>query len=187
MTEKKQPVWLRVLEIIFGISSIILSIVIIINTEIAIELLVVLFSFGLLFFGIRNLTMGTSSKLHSKKIKGLLIGSGTTVMILAAIVLLYPEMAIEAMIVLLSITMVIIGFASITIGLTRKWSNIQRGISIGTGAIVLILAVPVIIYPDLAMFAIIILLSMSFLINGMEIITSGIIGHRQKNIFSFKK
>ncbi len=187
MTEKKQSVWLRILEIIFGISSIILSIVIILNTEIAMEILVVLFSFALLFFGIRNLSMGFSSKIHSGKLKGLLIGSGTAVMILAALVLLYPEMAIEAMIALLSITMIIVGLSAMTLGVTHKWSTLQRGISIGTGALVLSLTVPIVLFQDLAMFTIIILLSISFLINGMEIISSGIIGHRQENIFSFKK
>jgi len=186
MTEKIQPVWLRVLEIIFGVSSIGFSVVIIMNNELAIEVLVVLFSFVLLFFGIRNLTMGLSSKLHSVKLKGLLIGSGTAVMILAGLVLLYPEMAIEAMIILLSITMIIVGLSAVTIGIIHKWSNLQRGISVGTGALVLILAVPVIIYPDLAMFAIVIFLSMSFLVNGMEIISSGIIGHKKENIFFFK-
>jgi len=187
MTEKKQPVWLRVLEIIFGISSIILSIVIILNTEIAMEILVVLFSFALLFFGIRNLSMGFSSKIHPRKLKGLLIGSGAAVMILAALVLVYPEMAIEAMMVLLTITMIIVGLAAMTLGVTHKWSTLQRGISIGTGALILGLTLPIILFPDLARFTIIVLLSISFLINGIEIISSGIIGHRQENIFSFKK
>jgi len=65
--------------------------------------------------------------------------------------------ATEGIIILLLIIMIIVELS--TIGIIHKLSNLQREMSVGDGVLVLVLAIHVIPYPNIAMFAIVILLS----------------------------
>ena len=167
---------MRVLEIVFGILSIIAAGIVLVFPNIGILTVVLILSIGLLLIGIERVIMGIFSPLK-KNIKKVNIGLGILAIILSIISLAFPIFAIEILILIISFALMFIGITRILHVIkqppAQKW---LRAFSAGSGIFSIILSVLTMISPTFGIILVDIFVSFALLINGLEMITTGISG-----------
>jgi uncharacterized membrane protein HdeD (DUF308 family) len=169
--------WLRALHVLFGFLAIAASVIVIALPGIAIFTLLFILSFTLIFLGIARITHSYASKLWSKGHRALHAVAGVLAIILGFVVLLFPMLGVGTLILLLAFAMLIYGVASLLIGgaaaasVLPKW---ERALLVIVGALSVIFALIVIVFPAIAVLTLVVMLSVSFLLNGLQNIISGI-------------
>ena len=179
MSERKAPGWLRALDIVFGLIAIILSLVVLAYQELAILTLIFILSIALLIIGIGRVIIGISAKYLSDGLRALNVGTGILALVIAIVALLYPELATQMLIYLLSFALLINGIARLVIsGFAKAFPSWLRGLLAVVGLLTIVLSVVVFISPALGELTLIFLLSINFLLNGIARILSGVTGIR---------
>ena len=179
MSERKAPGWLRALDIVFGLIAIILSLVVLAYQELAILTLIFILSIALLIIGIGRVIIGISAKYLSDGLRALNVGTGILALVVAIVALLYPELATQMLIYLLSFALLINGIVRLVIsGFAKAFPSWLRGSLAVVGLLVIVLSVVVFVSPAMGELTLILLLSINFLLNGIARILSGITGIR---------
>ena len=179
MSEREAPGWLRALDIVFGLIAIILSIVVLVYQELAILTLIFVLSIALLFIGIARVFGGIFAKYLSDGLRALNVGTGILALVIAIVAMLYPELATQALIYLLSFALLIHGIARVVIGgFAKVFPGWIRGLFAIVGLSTIILSVFVFISSELGFLTLVFVLSITFLLNGIARIVSGITGIR---------
>jgi uncharacterized membrane protein HdeD (DUF308 family) len=172
----KQPGWLRGLEIVTGLLAILFGVIVLAFPGLGVATLVVVLSIGLIFAGIRSISIVGFSRLS----KGLRIVSaiaGIVSLILAIIVILFPGYGALTLIILLAYGLIVYGFSRIFLACTLKSADgWLRGVIAAVGVLDIILSVVVIALPGLALLTLTVILSLVLLVSGAEILISGAIG-----------
>lgn len=179
MSEIKAPSWLRALDIVFGFIAIILSIVVVVFSELTILTLILLLSIILLVIGIARIFGGIFAKYLSDGLRAINVGAGILALVLAFVALLYPQLATQVLIYLLSLALLIHGIARVLIGgFAKVLPSWLRGLLVVVGLLTIVLAVVFFISPAFGFLTLIFLLSIAFILNGIGRIISGITGIR---------
>ena len=177
MTEIKVPNWLRSLDIIFGLISVILSAVILDYQELAILTLIFILSLILLVIGIARIFGGIFANYLSSGMRILNVGIGIVAIILAVISLVFTDFTIQLLIYIISFALLLNGVARLLIGgfakALPKW---LRGFFVAVGLLTIGLSIVVFVYSDLGFLALVLMLSVTFMFNGIARIAQGIIG-----------
>ena len=170
--EKKSvttPTWTRALLVIFGLVAIAASIFVLAVPGIALLTLVFLLSFSLLFVGLSRLARGISLKVLSRGHRVLDVLAGLLGIAIGIIVFLFPLLGISTLIFLLAFGTMIYGIVSVVIG--ASLSRLTRGVralALLAGILAIILSVTVLVSPAVAILTLVFLLSVSFMVNGIE-------------------
>ena len=181
MEEQKSPTWLRIVDIIFGVVSIMASVGVLSYRELTISTLVMVLSVVLLIIGFARLLSGLFSKDLSDSLRAINVGTGMFALLLAGVTIFYPQLATQMVIVLLAFALLINGLARAVIGtFARIFPSWFRGLLVLVGLFTIVLSFVVLISPEVGSVTLIYLLSISFLINGATRIVSGITGKRKK-------
>ena len=181
-TIDKSPSWMRVVQIGLGALAIILSIVAFSMPGLTMLTLVMLIAIILVITGIEKIISGLFI-LHKSRL--LTVGLGILTIILAGLALSFPITAAIAVIWILGLSLMVDGFSRIADGLTNK-SNKKwvRGFTVGVGILAVIIAFVVIVSPAFGAVLASIMISISLLIIGIEMITTGISGQKRSNNLS---
>ncbi len=181
-TIDKSPSWMRVVQIGLGALAIILSIIAFSMPGLTILTLVMLIAIILVITGIEKIISGLFI-LHKSRL--LTVGLGILTIILAGLALSFPITAAIAVIWILGLSLMVDGFSRIADGLTNK-SNKKwvRGFTVGVGILAVIIAFMVIVSPAFGAVLASIMISISLLIVGIEMITTGISGQKRSNNLS---
>lgn len=180
MSERKTPGWLRSLYIVFGLIAIILAVVVMAYQELAILTLIFILSIALLIIGIARVIIGISAKYLSDGLRALNVGTGILTLVIAIVALLYPELATQMLIYLLSFVLLINGIVRLVIsGFAKAFPSWLRGLLAVVGLLTIVLSVVVFISPAFGELTLVFILSITFLLNGIARILSGITGIRQ--------
>ncbi|MGB9169247.1 MAG: DUF308 domain-containing protein [Nitrososphaeraceae archaeon] len=167
---------MRVLEIVFGVLSIIAAGIVLVFPNIGILTVVLILSIGLLLIGIERVIMGIFSPLI-ENIKKVNIGLGILAIVLSIVSLAFPILAIEIVILIISFALMFIGITRILHVIKQppgqKW---LRVFSAGSGIFSIILSVLTMISPTFGIILVDIFVSFALLINGFEMITTGLSG-----------
>jgi uncharacterized membrane protein HdeD (DUF308 family) len=170
--------WMRFAQIGLGILSIILSGVAIAFPGLTFLSVVILISVVLLFVGIEKIISGIFIA-HRSRFAA--IGLGILTIILAGLALAFPAAAALVVIYFLGFALMFDGFARIIDGVTnrfdRKW---VRGFHIGVGVLNVIIATLVLVSPLFGVILAAIIIGLTLLIVGIQMITSGVMGRRQQ-------
>ncbi len=170
--------WMRFAQIGLGILAIILSGVAIAFPGITFLSVVLLISVVLLFVGIEKIVSGIFIAHRSRFAT---IGLGILTIILAGLALAFPTAAALVIIYFLGFALMFDGFARIIDGVTnrfdRKW---VRGFHIGVGVLNVIIATLVLVSPLFGVILAAIMIGLTLLIVGIQMITSGVMGRRQQ-------
>jgi uncharacterized membrane protein HdeD (DUF308 family) len=170
--EKKSvttPTWTRALLVIFGLVAIAASIFVLAVPGIALLTLVFLLSFSLLFVGLSRIARGISLKALSRGHRILDIVVGLLGIAIGIIVFLFPLLGIGTMVFMLAFGTMIYGIASVAIG--ASVSGLTKGLralGVLTGILAIFLALIVLVSPAVAVLTLVFLLSVSFMVNGIE-------------------
>ena len=181
-TIDKSPSWMRVVQIGLGALAIILSIVAFSMPGLTMLTLVMLIAIILVITGIEKIISGLFI-LHKSRL--LTVGLGILTIILAGLALSFPITAAIAVIWILGLSLMVDGFSRIADGLTNK-SNKKwvRGFTVGVGILAVIIAFMVIVSPAFGAVLASIMISISLLIIGIEMITTGISGQKRSSNLS---
>ena len=183
MSEMKAPSWLRALDIVFGLIAIILSIVVLVYQELAILTLIFVLSIALVIIGIARVFGGIFAKYLSDGLRAVHVGTGILALVLAIVAMLYTELATQALIYLVSFALLIHGTARIvTGGFCKVFPSWLRGLLVVVGILTIVLAAFVFLSPKLGFLALVLMLSFTFLFNGIARIAQGIAGTQKTEL-----
>ena len=176
MNVLKQPGWLRGLEIVTGLLAMVLGILVLALPSWRVATLVALLSIGLIFAGIRSISLAGYSIL-SVGLRAVSAITGILSLILALLVLIFPGYAVLTLIIFVSFGLIVYGvgrlFLAYALKETLGWI---RGMIVAVGVIDIILSVVVLALPNLALLTLAIILALVLLVSGAEMIVSGAIG-----------
>jgi uncharacterized membrane protein HdeD (DUF308 family) len=176
----KSPGWIRGLQIGLGALAIILSGLAIAFPGLTFLTLVILVSIVLFVVGIEKIITGI---FIAHKSRFATIGLGILTIILAGLAMAFPIAAAIVIIYFLGFALMFDGFARIIDGVTnRNNKGWVRGFLIGVGVLNVIISALVLAYPLFGARLAGIMIGLSLLIVGIEMIAAGVSGRQQQSI-----
>jgi len=180
MSETKAPGWLRAFDIIFGLIAVILSVVVLAYQELAILTLIFILSIVLLVTGIARIFTGIFAKYLSDGVRALNFGIGLVAIVLGLAAMFYTNLTQQVLIYILSFVLLLNGVARLVIGgFGRAFPKWLRGFFAVVGILTIILAVVVFVYSEFGFLALVLMLSFTFMFNGIARIIQGITGTQE--------
>jgi uncharacterized membrane protein HdeD (DUF308 family) len=160
LSETKSPAWMRLAQIGLGIIAIILSIYVIAFPGLTLITIALLLAIVLFVVGIERIISGL-------------------VIVLSIIAMACPVAAGIFLLIFLAVALLFDGISRVIHGVSDKSShNASRIFSIVAGVIAIALSIMIMASPFLGAVFVSILLSISLIIIGIQMITSGVIGRR---------
>lgn len=160
-----------------GLIAIAASLVVLSFPGLAVFTLLFFLSFALIFLGVARIVHSVAAKLWSKGHRALHAIAGVLAVILGAIILAFPGLGVGTLVFLLAFGLLAYGIVSLVIGgsavagLLSKW---VRALLVIVGALSIIFSLIVLAFPAIGLVTLVVWLSVSFLLNGIESIISGI-------------
>src|SRR5579863_1795691 len=168
------PLWFRVSEVVLGIASAVVAIVILANLSYQTTELTLLLSVALLFSAIRMVAAG-GVKRRLARLEALgLLGGGLLIGAAVVAIIILPGLSFETLIFLLAISLTIQGLGRIIHSSRTGHPMWLRGSAFVTGTATVALAAVALLVPNLASATLVPLLSVLVLVNGVEMIVSGL-------------
>jgi uncharacterized membrane protein HdeD (DUF308 family) len=171
-----QPGWLRGLEIVTGLLSIVMGVLVLVFPDWGVSTLVVLLSFGLMFAGFRSISLVGYTDV-SRGVRAVSVISGIISLIVALLVFVFPNFGVLTLILFVSSGLLMYGVGRVFLAYkltgTIGW---LRGMIAAIGVIDIILSIVVLVLPGLALLTLAVILALVLLVSGAEMIVSGVIG-----------
>ena len=169
------PRWLQFLEVGLGAIAIIITIVTLTYPGITTQTLIRLVSIVLLIIGFERIAIGIAFPSPSKSYRLANIGLGPLIIALAVVLISFPQSQPVPPIALGALALLFNGISKIVQGTRGKeipsWS---KGILVGVGTLNIAVSVLAIMLPNLHVSALARSVSITLLITGIQMITSGI-------------
>jgi uncharacterized membrane protein HdeD (DUF308 family) len=177
MSETKAPGWLRAFDVVFGLIAVILSVVVLAYQELAILTMILVLSVVLLVTGIARIFNGVFARYLSDGIRAANIALGI-------VALVYADLTTQLLIYILSFALLLNGVARLVIGeFGKAFPKWLRAFFAVVGVLTIILAALVFVYSDLGFLALVLLLSFTFMFNGIARIIQGVTGIQETEEF----
>jgi uncharacterized membrane protein HdeD (DUF308 family) len=175
-TPQSQP-WLRMLQIFIGGICVLLSLVILLYIGPAILTIILILSIILLVIGIERIAVGVAMSSSSKGPRLSNIGIGLVVIAFSIVLMQFPVFTSAVLVILAAIALLISGISRIVQGVTHKASSSSKAFRIGVGSLSIIISLLVIVHPiALGLVLLATMISIVFLISGIELMALGISG-----------
>ncbi|MDG6983466.1 MAG: hypothetical protein JRN28_02800 [Nitrososphaerota archaeon] len=168
------PHWLRLSEVILGLASVVVSVVVLANLDYQTSELVLLLSVALVFSAVRMMVSGGFRKGLARLESLGLLGGGLLTAALLAVGIVLPGMSFETLVFLLAITLAIQGLGRVLHSTKRGHPAWLRGSALLMGALTMLLAVGAVIIPNIAALTLVPLLGVIVFLNGIEMIVWGL-------------
>jgi len=183
MSETKSPGWLRAFDIVFGLIAVILSVVVLAYQELAILTMIFVLSIVLLVTGIARIFTGIFAKYLSDGIRAINFGIGIVAVALGLVALAYPNLTTQLLIYILSFVLLLNGVARLVIGgFGRAFPKWLRGFFAVVGILTIVLSVVVFVSSEFGFLALVLMLSFTFMFNGIARIVQGITGIQETDV-----
>ncbi|MDA4119215.1 MAG: DUF308 domain-containing protein [Thaumarchaeota archaeon] len=167
------PNWFRAFEVVLGLASVVVSVVILANPNYQTEDLVLLLSAALLFSTVRTIVSGgLRRRLASFERLGL-IGVGLLATLILLLVILLPGLSYQTLVFLFAISLTAQGLGRIIPSTRRIEPRWLRGSAFATGALAIALAAVALVVPNIAALTLVPLFSVVVLVSGIEMIVWG--------------
>jgi len=154
--------------------------VVLVYQEVAILTLIFVLSIVLLVTGIARIINGLFAKYLSNGIRAVNVGIGIVAIALGIVALLYTDLTTQLLIYILSFALLLNGVARLVIGgFAKAFPKWLRGFFAVVGILTIILAVVVFVYSELGFLALVLMLSFTFMFNGIARIIQGIMGTQE--------
>jgi uncharacterized membrane protein HdeD (DUF308 family) len=184
----RSPPWLRMLQIIFGSLAILLSIVVlsflVVFPGATLLALILFLSIVFLIVGIERIAVGLSP-LSSKKTRITNIVLGLAIVGLSIFLMQFPVVTSASLVILGAVALLISGIARIVQGVSREMPKFSKGLVIGVGVLSVVISLAIIANPiRMGLVLLVIMLTGTLLIAGIEMILLGTRGTRKDSIIS---
>jgi len=168
------PYWFRVVEVIFGLSSVVISVVVIVSPDYGAQNLVPLLSLALIFSAVRMIaTGGVRERLKSLEGFGV-VGTGVVALILVIAVVLVPGLSLQTLVLLLATSLTVQGLGRMLYSAGRGPPRWLRGSALAMGVAMVILATVVEFVRGVALLTLVELLALTVLASGAEAVVTGL-------------
>jgi len=178
-TKSESPPWLRMLQIVLGAICIVLSLVILTYIGPTILTIILIISVILLVVGIERISVGIAMP-SSRGSRFANIGLGVLIIAFSAVLMEFPIFTSAILVVLAAFALLFSGIARVIQGISGETSGSSRAFLIGIGVLSIAVSLLVIAHPislGLVIFAI--MISIVFLISGIEMMVLGISGRQR--------
>ena len=183
MSETKAPGWLRAFDIVFGLIAVILSVVVLAYQELAILTMILVLSIALLVIGIARIFGGIFAKYLSDGIRAFNVGIGMVAVALGIVTLVYTDLTTQVLIYIISFALLINGVARLLIGgFAKAFPKWLRGFFAVVGVLTIVLSVVVFVSSEFGFLALVLMLSFTFMFNGIARIVQGIMGTQETDV-----
>lgn len=173
-SNESPPDWLRAVEVLLGLGSVVISVVILANLSYQTTELVLLLSVALLFSAARMVaTGGVKKKLASFEALGLL-GGGLIAAVVVLVVLVLPGLTFQTLVFLFAISLTIQGLGRIFHSAKRGHPAWLRGSALATGVLTVSLAIGAVLVPNIAALTLVPVLGVVVMLNGIEMTVWGL-------------
>ena len=184
MSETKDPGWLRAFDIILGLIAVVLSVVVLAYQELAILTMIFVLSIVLLVIGIARILNGVFAKYLSDGIRAANVAIGLVAIALGIVALVYTDLTTQLLIYIISFALLLNGVARLVIGgFGKAFPKWFRAFFVVVGVLTIILAVVVFVSSDFGFLALVLMLSFTFMFNGVARIIQGITGTQETEAF----
>ncbi len=177
MNATKSSSGYRAIEIILGLVALAVGVLALFFPTAVVVTIVVLFGIALVVIGVLRLaTAGSTRNLYgSTRATNAIVG--VLALIIGFVILFFPLIAAETIVILIGIGLLIYAVGRIAVGgAASNLSGGLRALIILTGVLVAIFAVIVIFFPAVGIYTYAFFVSMSFILIGIDSLASGIIG-----------
>lgn len=172
----KQPGWLRGFEIVTGLLSMVMGVLVFVFPDWGVSTLVILLSFGIMSAGFRSISLVGYSDVSSG-VRAVSVISGVISLIVALLILVFPSFGVLTLLLFASSGLLVYGVGRVFLAYkltgTIGW---LRGMIAAVGVIDIILSIAVLVLPGLALVTLAVILAFVLLVSGAEMIVSGVIG-----------
>jgi len=180
------PFWLRLVEVILGLITVAISIVVIADPDYGAHYLVFLLALALGFGAVRIIATG-GIKSHLVSLEGLgLAGAGLLALALVVAVVVVPGMSLETLVLLLAVSLTAQGFGRVLHSSGKGRPIWLSGSSLATGVAMVLLAATVEFVKGVALLTLVELLALTVLVSGAEAVVSGLGPTNQKQLTLLK-
>lgn len=183
--EPKQPGWLRGLEIVLGLLSIILALVVVLNREYTTETVPSLLVFAVLLNSVRIASTGGARRLPALR-RGLSLMLGVAAAAVVAIVILLPGLSFATFTLLLATGLAIQGLDRLSHVTHLGHPRWLRASAFTVGLTTLALASVLVAAPRLTTITLVAILALAVSVNGIESIVVGIQPSTKKQLMLVK-
>ena len=177
MSERQEwsyPYWFRIVEVIFGFASVVISLVVIVSPGYGAQNLVPLLSLALIFSAVRMIAAGGVRE-RLKSFEGIgVAGAGVIALVLVIAVVLVPGLSLQTLVLLLAVSLSIQGLGRMLSSTGRERPRWLRGSSLAAGIVMVILAAIVEFVRGLALLTLVELLALTVLASGGEAVVGGL-------------
>jgi len=171
----KPSMALRAFHILLGLIAIGAAFVVIVEPGLGVLTLVLILSITLLVLGVSRLARGLSHKLFTKGHRVVDVIAGVLSIILGLVVLADPVLGASTLVLLLALAAMIYGITTIVLGaVVAKLPKWLRAFLVATGILTVIFSFVVLGFPALGLLTLVVMLTVSFLVNGVESIVSAL-------------
>ena len=168
------PRWYRAAEILLGLASVAVAVVVLANPTYGLEELVLLLAVSIALNGARMVvTGGIKKRLMSFEGLGLISGGIITLLIII-LAWAFPGLTLTTVVTLLAVALVIQGLGRILHAAGRGHPGWLRGSALATGLFTVVVAVFVALVQSAALYTLAVILAVVVLLNGVEGVVSGL-------------
>ena len=175
MSDVKTQGWLRVLNIVFGLVCVLLSIVVLAYPGLSILTLILILATALLDIGLARIIVGVFAQYISTRLRAINVGAGLIEIVITITTMLYSQYITQTLIQLLSIALLVHGTTNVAIGgFTKTLPSLLRVFFVAVGLLGIILSVTAFVSIPLGLLDTVYILSIGYLSNGIAEIILGI-------------
>jgi uncharacterized membrane protein HdeD (DUF308 family) len=169
--------WLRALRVVVGFIAIATGVIVFVMPGLGVLTLLLLLSFALIFMGVARIAHSVVAKLWSKGHRALHAVAGVVALILGILVLIFPVLGAGTLVFLLAFALMAYGIVSLIVGgsiVAHLLPKSARALLVIVGALSILFSFIIMVFPGIGILTMVVMLSVSLLLNGVESIISGI-------------
>lgn len=175
--ERKVPGWMRGLEIVLGVLSLVLAVLVLAFPGLAVLTLLVCLSVALVFLGTRQIMIGAGLRWLAGWLRALHVVVGVLGLLFGFLVIGFPGLGVATLIVLLASGLFLFGLTEIAVGVgARFMRGWVRGLLVAIGVLDLVVAPVVLLMPAVAVAILIALLAVFLMLSGIDLIVTAAVG-----------
>lgn len=177
VAEYPVPGWMRGLEVVAGVMSVVLAVFVLANLTVGVLTLLLYLSVGLLFLGIRQILVGVGAQWRPGWLRALGVVAGVLSLMMAVLVVAFPGFGVGTLVLLFGFGLFFVGMTEIAVGAgSRFLPGWLRGVLIAVGVVDLIVAPIAVLVPGVAEVTLIALLAAFLILNGADLFLSATVG-----------
>jgi hypothetical protein len=185
------PKWLRIFQVIVGLVcigisiTIMASVVFVHTSKVGLYSLIFLASTGFIILGVERIVIGVKSTSLKRRSRLISIGIGVGIVVYFGSGYFFPEFISKLYVLILGLGLLATGALRIIDGIRNTaYERPPKAFTLGTGALCIAGALLVFTVPVIGLILLALIISIIFLINGIQIAFVGIFGKRMSRLRS---